>query len=61
MEPINGINCFFTEDSFNKYSRMPSTLEERLLMKIKQIKGELPNTAQMQSHTPTPRYPLVHE
>ncbi|XP_078335724.1 uncharacterized protein LOC111134206 isoform X2 [Crassostrea virginica] len=38
-KPINGIDCFFTEESFNKYSRIPSTLEERLLLRIQQIKG----------------------
>ncbi|XP_062582718.1 little elongation complex subunit 2-like [Saccostrea cucullata] len=50
-EPINGINCFFSEESFNKYSRTPSTLEERLLMRIRQVKGEpvYPNTAQVES------------
>ncbi|XP_061196612.1 little elongation complex subunit 2-like [Saccostrea echinata] len=50
-EPINGIDCFFTEESFNKYSRIPPTLEERLLMRIKQVKGEpvYPSTAQVKS------------
>ncbi|XP_065935196.1 little elongation complex subunit 2 [Magallana gigas] len=52
-KPINGIDCFFSEESFNKYSGIPSTLEERLLMRIRQMKGEpvCPSVTHRQSET----------
>lgn len=52
-KPINGIDCFFSEESFNKYSGIPSTLEERLLMRIRQMKGEpvCPSVTHRQNET----------